>query len=329
MTKPVRAMLFCLILLGLAEAGLRALVDAAPRTAGLPAKDPLLFCLGTSRTMAGLDPAAMEAALRESGIADPWVANLSQDGITTFGTYEMYMTNLHPLAVDSHRKGVVAIEVRPSGLNDKYATPTEAARWAAGEYRELFAQSRASLAGEDDGFHLGAWTRAQVGRFRLGDGRETLDKLEKRLAASDGVPAWAKGAKGFVPYVEGRKDDLDVDRWRFHYEKVLLKEFAFGNVQFELLKRLVMQVKADGFEPVLYVMPVTDVQKTFWPKGRYEQVMAAVRRWTQESKLPLFDFDAGNAFTHADFFDTHHLTRDAAERISAEFARKVFLPRAR
>lgn len=331
MSKPIRVLFATFALLLAVELALDAWFASPPPFEGIPARDPLCFALGTSRTMAGLDPAAMEAAMRENGIAEPWVSNIAQDGITTFGMFDLYMNEIRPLATEAKRRGVLAIEVRPSGLNDNYATPEENDKWTRGEYRSLVAtvRSQGVLVDQFSKLQLEAASKTLFALTALGSGRETMRRIERRLVAG-GVPTWASGAKGFRPYLEGRRDDLSEATWRQHYEKTLLAGFSFGERQFLMLKLLATQARKDGFDVVLYIMPVTDIQKSFWkPQKLLPWVISQVSEWAKKENIPLYDFDSGNSLTHDDFFDTHHLRPESAPRFSREFALRVFAPRAR
>ncbi len=328
MTKPVKALFGAVLLLLLVEVGLQAWFRSPPPMNGIPKSGPLCFVLGTSRTMRGLDPNAIESALGDAGVPRPFVANISEDGVTNFSLFDFYMTEIRPLVVDAHRRCLLAIEVRASGMNDSYANPDENAKFTRGEYRDIIATARTenALGAQLRAFDLGAAAKTLFSFTALGSGDESLARVERRLVPG-GIPRWAAGRKGFKPYEEPRHADLQEATWREHYEKIILRNFHFGSTQFPMFQLLCNQARKDGVDVLLYVMPVTDVQKSFWhPPAQRQYVLTQVRQWAQSQNLPWFDFDTGHTFTHEEFQDTHHLTPAGAARLSRDFASKVFLP---
>lgn len=329
MTPATKVVLWTLALLSAAEYGLRKL--DAPVSIDVAAERPILICLGTSRTTHGLSPLEIEATLAGTtspDAASPWVANESRNGITTVGLYLLYMKEVRPLL--RGRSGVIAIEARPSGFNDAYMTEEENRAFAGSELRALYAGGDIRL----DDFAEDGSARNQFAAFadrilsglRLSGGRALLARVSARLSPA-GTHASLEGARGFLPVGGPRRDDLDVDRWRYHYEKVLLNGWRFGVVQTLALRFLIRQIKTDGFTPVLYVMPVTAIQRSFWPDHALPIAMAGIRGIAAEEGVDLEDFDRDHALQDDAFHDTHHLTAESAHTFSRQFARRVFAPR--
>lgn len=322
----MRALAACVCFLALAELLLQGLQTAAAERRGLPPDGPLCFCLGTSRVKNGLDPLVMEAALAAAGIERPFVANVSADAITNAGMLKLYLTELHPLLDGAGRSGLVAIEARPSGFNDSYFTDAERIAIANGEFRDLLADIEVQSSG---GGLLEATARSLVGPLALFSGRESLALVRERIAGTAHLLPFATGSKGFVPHPGARHADLDAAFWSKHYAEHVLVDFAVGGHQTEALTRLVELVRRDGFEPVLFVMPVTAVHRSFWGPRQLDRAMQQIRDVAARASVPLFDFDSGHALPDEAFFDTHHLTPEAARSLSERFARDVLLPRLR
>jgi hypothetical protein len=331
MSKPLKALLLTIGLLAATEAALQVWMRRPIPLAGIPDKGPLCFVLGTSRTMRGLRPSMIEETLRASEVPDAWVANISELGITMFTLFDLYMREIRPLAVDANRRVVLGIEVRASGLNDNYANPAENEKWTRGEYRELVALARGGtgLDAQLAAFDLTGAARTIFGYTALGSGRETLARAQRR-AVKGGVPEWAIDEKGFEEFKEVRQRDLEEGTWRHHYSKVILRDYTFGTKQFPMLQLLCRQAQRDGVDVFVYVLPVTDLQKSFWdPPGRRKQVLDEVKKWAATQGIAVVDFDSGHTFALEDFHDTHHVAASGAQKLSRRFAVQALLPRLR
>lgn len=331
MTRPIRALLFTLVFLALAELGLRVWEQEPAPVAGLPDDSTLCFVLGTSRTMRGLDPLAMEETLRENGVATPFVANIAEKGITTFSLYDLYIREIQPLAVTARRRVTLGIELRASGLNDHYATTAENEKWDRGDYRTLLegATGEGANARSETGrtFDPERLAKRAFGTLALANGREVIAGL-RRSMESTGLPAWATGRKGFDPFTEPKQKDMKEPTWRRHYQDTILKDFHFGDRQFPVLQALCTTAKADGVDVFLYVMPVTAMQRAFWnPPELRAQVLDRVKLWAKEVDVPVYDFDTDHTILLDSFFDTHHLTEQGAKRFSRRFAVEALLPK--
>lgn len=329
MTRPIRALLFTLVFLVLAELGLRAWEQEPAPVAGLPNDSTLCFVLGTSRTMRGLDPIAMEETLRGNGVATPFVANIAEKGITTFSLYDLYVREIQPLAVTARRRVTLGIELRASGLNDHYATTAENEKWDRGDYRVLLegATDEGARREVEPSFDPERVAKRMFGALALANGRETIAKLRRTLE-SDGLPAWAMGKKGFDPFTEPKQKDMKEPTWRRHYQDTILKDYHFGDRQFPMLQALCTTAKADGVDVFLYVMPVTAMQRAFWnPPELRAQVLDQVKAWAKEVDVPVYDFDTDHTIPLESFFDTHHLTEQGAKRFSRRFAVEAFPPK--
>jgi hypothetical protein len=334
--KPILAMFATLLLIVAVELGLDAWFAAPPPLRGLPPEDcdPLYFLLGSSRTQCAFEPSHMEAVLREHGVPAPFVVNLSQDGTTNLTMFDNYMNEVRPLVRDLGRRVVVAIEARPSGMNDSYANATETQKWVRGEYTKHFATARAhdGIARQLAAFDFGAAAKTIFSFTALANGAETVRRIERRIDSAES-PYWAKGVKGYAPYQTARHEDLDVATWRFHFQNVILRNFSFertfGNMQFRIFTLLAQRAREDGCDVVLYMLPTTAVHKSFWPEGQRDRVVEAIQRFAADEGFPLIDYDVGHTVPDSDFHDTHHLAAHGGRKLAERFAREVFLPRAK
>ncbi len=355
MSKATKALLICLVTIVAVECGLRWLLTHSQDLEGVPTDRKVAFVLGTSRTQSALDPLAIEAELKNLGGPGglvgldgkgPWVADVAGNALTTMGELLLYIDSIRPLA--RGRRGIVAIEVRYEGLNDHYATTPEIEAILKGRMKTLLPDEEINellmARYEDPVQHIGSsrWlanlttehihdlTRAATGRLVLGSGRDTLRQLGHQVAVLFGAqaaPPFAVDKKGFAPQLGQRKDDLDVGRWGPHYKNELMRRLSQGGLQFHALEKIIALAREDGFEPVMFVMPVTDIHKTFLPDGMWARSVALVKGLAEKEKIPLVDFDADGKWNgHELFFDTHHMAPVAAPGMSAEFARRVLAP---
>lgn len=337
--KKTQSLLVALALLAAAELGLRVL---EARSAGsLPSDRPLVFVLGSSRSKAGLAPSAIEDVLAQRGHPHVFAANLSIEGATTVGLCERYMEELAPLApVPAGVAAVLLIEVRPSGLNDSYVDPDERTwlehqrveRGPAGPLAlrpvgplDLFARGR-----------LAAGSRSLMGSLALLRAKELLrghfsPPAGGAEAAADGLAGlsadWARGERGFVPYSDVPEPGLRESMWRTHYQGTLLKDFHLGGVQTDILRLLLRRARSDGFRPVLFSMPVTDIQRGFLPPGTHASYLAHVANVAALEGVPFVDLDSMLKLPVSAFVDTHHLRFGSVVPVTVELTQRGVLPR--
>lgn len=334
MSKPARTLAVCLVLLALAELWLARLRADARGRAGLPEDGDLVFCMGSSRVKAGLDPRAIERALAAAGIERPWVTNVSEDAVTAVGMLLLYMEEVHAALGGTRRSGVVALEARPGGFSEGYLTEAEKTAFLTGELDDLLAGAPivAGFTANLARARFADAARAAVGGLALFQGTATRALVEQRLLGADPAGAAAPGArwllpgKGFVPEDGQRAADLDTGRWRLLFDSAEVKDPEFRATQRRAMQQLVERVRQDGFTPLFFLMPVTAEHRAAWPKGRLERVVQQAKELAASLKVPFLDFDAGNALTREDFFDSHHLAPAAAERFSGRFAEDALLP---
>ncbi|UCE86451.1 MAG: hypothetical protein JSU66_01565 [Deltaproteobacteria bacterium] len=316
-----KAAIYCLAFLVAAELLLRVLDPTAREisTRWLDGRETVSFVLGTSRTLRSVDPRAVEAALEESGVAGAWVANLSQKGATTIGLHRHYMRTIHPIAARIPKRGVVAIEVRGAGLNDSYFPPSDRAyvpsRDAAGG--RLAAVSAAGI----DGLSRHALQQLAIVRAR-----DWILRSWAGTGDAPDVPRWAQGRKGWEPFARPRPPDLRAAFQRDRYQRHRLHDFRLGGIQTEYLVRLVRQIRSDGFRPVAYLLPVTDIHRGFYAAGQYAEFLEHVADVADRERFPFVDLDSGHGYGDEAFFDTHHLAPESAAGFSRRFAEAVVLP---
>lgn len=358
MSKPTRAILWCVVFVVLAELVLRAWDPGRKAHGTLSTQRPLAFILGTSRSLRGLRPSVIEGVLRDEGLREPWVGNASQKQVTTIGLYRRYRNDLAPLFATERGHGVLAIEVRASGMNDNYLVPDEQA-WVDSE-------ALPPLPGLDPkapplpqravgpiellkAGRIEAAAIAAFGSLALTHTRETLRPVierafghraadESEIDSTAGSPPaplpqesiaidadWARGEKGWEPFPELVAPGLKRSQWEPVYRNQLLKDYHLGGIQTEFLRRLVRESRLAGLTPVLFVMPITDIQKSFFKPGEFESFLTFLERFAQEERVVWTNLDAELDLPIEAFYDTHHINRDAVPQVSREFARRVLL----
>jgi len=351
MSKPVKSVLYCLLFLLAAEAGLRLAERWAAASAGAAAGGaygrPLCLFLGSSRTFRGVDPFLVEEELAARGWDRPWSANISMVTATNVGLYMHYMQEVHPWAGDGFRKGILAIEVRGSGMNDSF-NPNRELAWLSQQGDE---QAGIAVHDEPVGFLERLYrldpepaARTVLWKLRLSTIRETAVSLgrgagyrsavpddltdEGRAWIADGLPPqfagfkWARGARGWQPFEE-KIPDLDVGQWSGHYRNRLLADFHLGGRQTRYLRLIIRQVREDGFTPLLYLLPVTPLHRTFYSGEEYEAFLAHTRLLAREEEVQFIDLDSGHGLGRQAFRDTNHLHRDGAQVISRQLGREI------
>ena len=114
--------------------------------------------------------------------------------------------------------------------------------------------------------------------------------------------------------------------WRAHYQGTLLKDFHLGGLQTDFLRLLVRQARADGFRPVLFIMPVTPIHRGFFPPGEYAAYLAHVAGVAALEGVPLVDLDSALGLGVESFVDTHHLRFSAVAPATVELTQRGVLP---
>ncbi len=148
MKRPTLAGLVCIgLLIGLELSYRRFEVPPDVVVPSLAANQPLVFLLGSSRTRAGARPLVIEEELGLNGVPDAWVASVCHDAVTLVGLRHVWRERVAPLLVDSAGavRGVVAIAVRLSALNDSHLESGELA-WLPPDERLVSATHQASFA---------------------------------------------------------------------------------------------------------------------------------------------------------------------------------------
>ena len=83
--------------------------------------------------------------------------------------------------------------------------------------------------------------------------------------------------------------DLEAAMWKKRYRELLLRDYRLGGVQTEVLVQLIRQIRGDGFEVVLFIMPTTDIHKSFFAPGQYESFLAHLGGLAAREGVPLVD----------------------------------------
>lgn len=362
MSKPVKSVLYCLLFLLAAEAGLRLAERWAAASTGAAVSGaygrPLCLFLGSSRTFRGVDPFLVEEELAAGDWDRPWSANLSMVTATNVGLYMYYMQEVHPWAGNAESnsprrtgggesKGILAIEVRGSGMNDNFNPNRELAWLSQQGDDEAGTGDRDQQSGLLERLRRldpEPAARTLLWKFRLSTIRETAVSLgratgpgaaelealtdEGRKWMADGLPPqfadfeWARGPRGWKPFEE-RIPDLEVERWSGHYRNRLLADYHLGGRQTRYLRLIIHQAREDGFTPLLYLLPVTPLHRTFYSEGDHEAFLAHTRLLAWEEEIPFIDLDSGHILNRQAFRDTNHLHLDGARVVSRQLGRRI------
>ncbi len=332
--KKTGSLFVCAAVLLVAEGTMR-LIESAAR----PAEDArwrndrhVTINVGTSLTHRGVSPHIVEEELVRLGVPDPWVADVYGKAATMTGVRLAYEESVHRWAKRTDRPGIIAIEVRGGGLNDHYMLEGEAARFGGEDsppagIAALFAPDGADLLA---GRLLGAIRLVRGAPYVFPLARRALAEA-KRSSRGDalteylGTFDWGRAGRGFEAYVGGRAG-WRTEQWRERYQGRILLDYAVGGVQTEVLRALIRLVKSDGWKPVLYIMPVSDIHLRFYGAGEYDMFLRTVHSVADEEGVALVDFGQDGDFTRDLFRDTHHLNSEGAAILSRRFARRVILP---
>ncbi len=325
MQKATRSIVCCLLLLALAEVSLRAWESTGKKQIPvlLPTSRQLLFNLGTSKTRRGVSPILIDSLLTSRGVDSTWCANIIDFGATSVGLYKQYMWQIHQWASTTEPSGNVAIEVRGPGLNDHYVSDEEIrflektgivrdllSGKANSAARKMLSSSRLSSSGE-----LFAKKRKRDRRVNDPDTMDLMSYLEK-------TKSWSGGERGWVSS-DKRTGDPTPEKEKTRYEDVYLKDFSLGGVQTEYLVKLIRQVRQDGFTPILYLLPVTEVNRGYFPEGTYEKLLDHISLIADREKVLFVDLDSNHNIDLELFEDSHHLKTRGAREFSPLFAELV------
>lgn len=229
------------------------------------------------------------------------------------------MKKIHPVAARIPSRGIVAIELRGAGLNDSHFPPRDKAYLPSRDGSSgRLADVRAAGA---DGLSQHA-----LQKLAIVNARDWVFGREPRQTDAENVPEWTRGRKGFDPFDRPRDPNLEESIERNRYQDRLLSRFHLGGIHTEYLVRLVRQIRSDGFEPVAYLMPITDIHRGFYEAGGYARLLRHVAAVAEREGFAFVDLDSGHGFGYEAFHDTHHLTPESAASFSARFAERVVLP---
>lgn len=291
-------------LLLVTEIGLQATVAMRGVLPGLPEDRRIHLVVGTSRSERALIPEEMEHVLAESGLAKPFTAVATRQARTALGVAELYSEEIATRIGPHHQLGVLAIEVRASGLNDSYVRMDEIGFvWP--------------VTGVLTSLGYDVTLRAFFGQFFIAD----LKRASQRLALER--PPWLGPGHGWHAFDRPSPSHKRESLWRRRYVGHLLVGYSIGELQTEALEHLVDRAREDGFTPILFVPPVTTLHRSFFAPGDYDAFRAHVADFANRKNISLYDFDAVNDFESAEFWDTNHLSTEGAQRFSRCFAREV------
>ena len=339
MGPRTRSLLYCLLFLTVAEVAVRVLDARTTPTVTVAGERPLVFLLGSSRTRRGLRPRTMMEELEANGVAGAHVWNLARPGVKNVGLHEVYSRDVRPRVDATATSIVVMIELRASAANDSATTRMERdyVRRAALPPLDVPPATLGS-AGDTSGgdsneassnppFDLASWARVLLGSIRLTQISDIVERSSKEEAESgkavaegegEALPSFGLGEElGWRPFTD-RKEDKNVEYARRRYEGELLVDYRLGGVQTEYLVRLVREVRTQGGIPVLYILPVLDVHRTFGKGDEFQRFHDHAHAIASAEDVTLIDLDTDHDLPASAFRDTHHLHESGAELVSRE-----------
>jgi hypothetical protein len=288
-SSEVKAILMTLLILGLADIGLRlaeaklsidvrhirSFPEITRKLSHEPA--PRVVFLGNSLTRHGVDPRVWESAMKELHAPVGSVAKLVPDDTTMPDWYYVALNNL---IRPGNQPELLIIGFSLDQLTDERI---EASRLGAyfcdlGNVRELFAKDLKGFVPKVD-FMVGRWCRLYGVR----------DEIQARV-----------GDKFIPGYQEGGRQLNEIQR----REPPKADRIAGGRAKsYELLDRALNLWRARGIEVVLVAMPIP---------SRYE-IDPAVMQKAQAAGVRLIDARNLAPLTREDFPDGYHMGPRAAE----------------
>ena len=110
-------------------------------------------------------------------------------------------------------------------------------------------------------------------------------------------------------------ESMDVASWPPFVDAV-----SRATTLMEFLVRLLRRVSDDGGLPVLFIMPVTSVHRTFAKHGEFDAFLEHTRAIAEAEGVALINLDTDHNLPLSAFRDTHHLHESGAELVSQRLA---------
>jgi len=280
---------------------------------------PLIVAVGSSRTLMGLDPVAMDFP-NERG--SPLVYNFGQTGA---GPLQILLTVFRILD-DGVKPQCILIELFPAALvGDGPAEGMMEAwgpRFNAGDPRRLAPYA-------DEPFALTrCWAFQRIApwhslRFPLMNhwkpswvpARNRLDFQWTNLDAF----GWLRYPMATIPEAERARLTAAAEE---SYRKQLA-HYAIGAMSDRALRDIVARCRREEIPMAFYLMPEGPAFASWYGPGAKERFRDYAVRLSRETGAPVFD--ASEGFAETEFADSHHLLPAGAARFSkrlAEYLRK-------
>lgn len=302
------------------------------RCESLGAVPDVLF-LGSSLTMHGISPSAVDAASTAAGHRI-----LSCNVGTDASTFEEDYYVLKRMVEDGYAPKMVVetlweynVDARGDPPADSYSTPIYESETVAdpSDLSTLRAHFGSGLSGklQEVGFvadKLIPMLGARVGIFRaicgpLQVGPCQTPTSSSTVASSIASLVLASDRYGWSALV-GRSDADWTAAQRAEYGRcyATCKHFAIGGHQMNYLAKLVALAQARGIGVALVVPPVSQYNFfNLYYADDWTQLMAYWQTFAIDNHAAFFDESHSPAYTDADFWDIHHLDSAGATKFSA------------
>ena len=264
--------------------------------------------VGNSTMQAGVDPAAFDAERTALGVHGESF-NASIEGLPPSVNKEFLK-----LFLRSADPRTVIIGVTPQDLNAN-------SPWAkdmddrAGHSINLQAGVQDSPMGYVLAFLL---DHSELFRYRY-----VLHQMLLRGGHLDPHPDVYFDERGFHAIERSLADFSPSERLQAQNRAGVLNYSPVGE-QADALREMIATVRADGAQPVLVAMPLSDhYYANFDDPADYQKYRAALQQLADELHTPLWDMEAltgGEQFGDSEFGDLNHLNRVGAERLSGLLA---------
>lgn len=298
--RPGSAVVFALVLIGMAEIGVRHLTPNLGWYEGLSSlgqwvgrleyeletRQPDIWLMGNSVLAYGVDVAALESRTGKTALAMPF------GGATVAGSTAMLEYYIQR-APHPPKQVIYCITKDDLNLHGERS-------WISTKYLEYE-----------------TWRGISFDRiFRLADSRNTIiNYLKSALIGQSTASAMQPSEPTFGGVVTEEK---------LKYMGSLMQNFSLDSDIFDRIRLLATQ---HGFDVSFLLMPVSDIYLRYHDQHTdgfsVDQVHSLIRDLSMEHGFSFYDLSGMNPAEYAYFSDPYHLTPDGRRRATEEIAQKL------